>query len=454
MPLALYCVRGAYQGETFPLPDGEAITIGRDSSNTLRIRDRKLSRIHCQFEARGNRCQVSDLNSTNGTVVNGESIKAETWMTIEDEVEVGTILMRLIEISSAEAALADAEMDEASSAEAVPVHDAGMRCEECGRAISEDEVAAGRVRHVGKRFYCASCTASFQEVTAESPSPPPEPEPKPMPEPLAPGKEIAGVRILAPIGQDLIARVYKGEQTSMGRTVALKVFHVRDDDWAQRYLDAVYASGKLVHQNIALIFDTGEEDSVYYCVREYVKGESIRDKLARHAPMSMAEIYTIITQTAYALEHGAGRHLFHGSLSAARILVGDRNVVKVVGFGVPRTPPRGVSEEEYLGPALCYTPPEHLSGAATPSFATDSYSLVAIFYHLVTGRPPFTGKNVNRLKESILRSTPRPLSEFIENVPEAAQNIVTRGLAKDPDSRYQKPRELLYDLEENLRREI
>jgi len=449
MPLALYIVSGERKGETVPLHEGRPITVGRSAANTLRLMDRKLSRIHCQFEVIGGHCQVVDLNSTNGTLVNGEPIHDETWLLPDDEVEIGMSRLRLIEISPAEAALAEAEQKE-PSAGPITAAPAVRKCEECGRPIPEQDIARGLARCVGERYYCRRCMASFDEATMESPGAAETPQRAP----LEPGEQIAGVRIVKPLGEGRLGRIYKGEQISMKRLVTLKIVNVSDEEWAQKYLNAVYASGQLVHQNICLIFDTGEENGVYYLVREYVEGDSLERRLADHKPLALSEAYSVVTQVAYALDYAAERHVVHGSLSPRKVLVGDNDIVKVTGFGLPQTPPRGMSEWAYRWSALPYTAPERLRGEGGLDFAGDLYSLVAIFYHAVTGRPPFSGSTPERLERRILRRKPRPLREYVEGVPEVAQLIVDRGLTKDPMSRYQTPRELLYELEERLRREI
>jgi len=441
MPLALYIMSGERKGEVVPLEEGRPITVGRSAANAIRLPDRKLSRIHCQFQVIGGRCQVMDLNSTNGTLVNGQRIQGEVWLEPDDEVEIGMSRLRLAEISPAEAALAEAER---------PARAATRTCEECGRPIPEEDVASGRARSVGERFYCRHCMASFDEATVREPAAPTSHR-APA---LEPGTEIAGVRIVEVLGEGRLGRIYKGEQVSMRRHVALKTIHVNDEDWTQKYLNAVYASGQLVHQNVCLIFDTGEEDGLYYVVREYVEGVSLDRRLAERKALALSEAYSIVTQVAYALEYAAERHVLHGNLSPRKILIGNNGIVKVTGFGLPQTPPRGMDESDYRWAALPYTAPERLHSEGALDFATDLYSLVAIFYHAVTGRPPFTASTVSRLEGKILKRTPRPLSDFVEGIPDIAQHIVDRGLTKDPMSRYQTPRELLYEFEERLRREI
>lgn len=449
MPLALFILNGELGGETIPLAEGHAITIGRDEANTIRLGDRKLSRIHCQIEVIGGRCQVTDLNSTNGTLVNGERVYADTWVSLEEEIEVGQTQIRLVEISEDEAVAASAAEPESGPSSEI-------RCEECGKPITQEELDSGKGRHVGDRYYCPGCCASFDsdadgagpngtaaEGAAESAS-----------ERFEPGKEIAGVRIISFVGEGRLGPLYEGEQISMGRLVALKVLNVTDEDWAKKYLKAVYASGKLVHPNIALIFDAGEIDGMYYMIREYVQGQSAAERLAGREPVPLAEVFPIITQVAYALEHACERRTFHGTLSPRKILLGRNEMVKVTGFGLPQTLASGQSIIRNSWHVLPYAAPERLRDESALDFASDVYSLVAVFYHLLTGQPPFSGSTREKVERRILKASPKPLSEFTPNLPEAAQKIVIRGLSKDPRARYQLPRELLYDLEENLRKQL
>ena len=94
------------------------------------------------------------------------------------------------------------------------------------------------------------------------------------------------VRVLAALAQSPLSQIYRGEQISMNRPVTLKIIQVSDKDWARRYLDAVYASGQLVHHNSALIFDTGEENKKYYVVREYVGDKAPEHNTGVPGPVS------------------------------------------------------------------------------------------------------------------------------------------------------------------------
>ena len=459
MAYALLVTAGEREGEVFPITVDRAFTVGRDPTNDIRLVDRKLSRIHCQVMIIGGRCQVADLNSTNGTVVNGSRIRTETWLSLDDEIEIGMTRMRLIQFKqdqdgSSPNVKSDPPSDAQNLAAAAPGTAGGSgRCEECGRAISAAEVQAKRVRKVGSRYYCLSCSATFDENAAPA-APPPEPLSGPALDRGQPGKEIAGVRIIAKLGEGRLGPLFKGEQISMGRLVTIKMLNVAEPQWAQQYLHAVYTSGQLVHANIVLIFDTGEENGVFYIVREFVDGQSVQERMANRDPMPLADAYNAVTQIGNALEHAAERHITHGCLSPRKVLLGPRDAVKITGFGLPRTPPPGRTAASYNWHSMAYTAPELLRGEETPNFASDVYSAVAIFYQLLTGRPPFHGSTREKLEHRILNNSPRALRDLVPELPDAAQKIVDRGLSKDPRSRYQAPKEFIFDLEENLRREV
>ncbi len=443
MALALLVLNAERSGESFLLTEGNAVTMGRDPVNDIRLPDRKLSRIHCQVEMIGGRCQVADLNSTNGTMVNGERIELETWLSVGDEIEVGTTRLRLIESSAA---------DIRSAAPETPPEES-PHCEECGREITAEEIASGRVRRVGKRHYCSRCAAYLEASPAEG-RVAAHPLTAPMAERCKPGKQIAGVSLISLVGEGWLGPLYKGEQISMGRVVALKVLNVGDAGWTRKYLQAVYVSGQLVHPNIVLIFDTGEEDDLFYVIREYVEGQSLQGRLAAGEPVSLQEAFSIISQAALGLEHAFDRRVFHGSLSPRKILIGPRGTVKLTGFGLPTTPPPGPDGERYGWHALPYTSPDRLRAEAAPGFLGDVYSLVAVFYHLLAGRPPFIGSNREKIERRILNRPPKPLADFNDDISDAVQRIVDRGMSKDPRARYQSPRDLLNHMEKRLRNEI
>ena len=393
----------------------------------------------------GGRCRVTDLKSTNGTLVNGKQLGEDVWIDLDDVVEVGRTELRLVETAATEVTM---EGDDGSD-----MSDATIACEECGTPVSWDDLAAGDARRVGDRNYCIKCSASFEIETFEEEESS-EVEAIPVAERLEVGSNVAGVRIVSFVGEGTLGALYEAEQLSMGRLVALKVLNVADRTWAKKYLQAVYASGKLVHPNIALIFDAGEVDDTYYVVREYVEGESVGARLTSRGAFPLEKAFSVIIEVIHALEYAYERRMFHGALSPRKILLGKNDSVKLTGVGVLQTMPESGSPIRNSWHILPYTAPERLDDAGTVDFTADVYSLMAIFYHMLTGHAPFTGADRISIEKHIREKTPDPLSKHKPDLPETVQRIISRGLSKDPRARYQLPRELLYELEENLRKEL
>jgi hypothetical protein len=447
MPLALLVVAGEREGEVFPILEDRALTIGRDASNDIRLFDRKLSRIHCQVEIVGGQCQVTDLNSTNGTMVRGVRIESETPVSLGNEVEVGMTRLRLVEIRPADVARVERQRKARAAEEGHP--EGALSCEECGAAISAEDIASGKARTVGGRHYCVNCSATFETAEA-APVPPAGPLPEARVERIRAVKELAGVRVIS-LGEGRLGPVFKAQQMSMGRLVSLKILDVSDADWTKKYLQAVYVSGQLVHSNVVLIFDTGRENDLFYVVREYVDGLSLQARLANHEPLPMPEACGILSQVLHALEHAAERQIIHGWLSPRRILLGPRESVKVSGFGLPLTPPPGRGAATYNWDALPYVAPERLRAKKPATLAGDLYSAVALLYHLLSSRPPFSGDAREEIEQRILNQPPKPLADIVPGIPQSAQKIMDRGLSKDPRGRYQSPGDLLSDIQKALR---
>ncbi len=451
MTFTLLVVAGEREGETFrspkTAPSPSAATPATTSGSTTA--SSRASTARSKSSAGSARSPISTAPTAPSSA--RRAIDAETDLDPGDEVVIGTNRLRLIELASEKPRSPEAETGETRRAgRGTPRRPRALR------GMRQGHPAPGpRLRKRPNRRDAALLLETAPLRSTSRPSaqaPPSQPLPAAMLERFRPGQELAGVRVVSLLGEGRLGPLFKGEQVNIGRLVALKVLNVPDAHWTQRYLQAVYVSGQLVHSNIVLIFDIGQEENLSYVVREYVEGRSVQERLANREPVPLAEAHGIISQVVYALEHAAERHIFHGSLSPRKILLGPRDSVKVSGFGLPLTPPPRSSAASYNWHALPYTAPERVRGDEPPNFAGDVYSVVAVLYHLLSGHPPFGGSTRERIEQRILNAPPKPLNEFVPDIPAGAQKIIDRGLSKDPRARYQLPRELLFDLEENLKR--
>ena len=219
------------------------------------------------------------------------------------------------------------------------------------------------------------------------------------------------------VGEGRLGPLFKAEQVNIGRLVALKILNVPDAEWARRYLQAVYVSGQLVHSNIVLIFDIGQEEALAYVVREYVEGRSVQERLANREPSPLAEAHGIISQVVYALQHAAENHIFHGSLSPRKILLGPRGGVKVSGFGL-RLRPRPRRALRATTGTPCPTPRRNGCAAANPRTSPGTYTRWWRFSITCSAAIRLSAAaRARRIEQRILNGLPKPLKEFVPRHP-------------------------------------
>ena len=448
------CVGGSLKGKRVKLRERKAVTFGRDRASTARIHDRKLSRIHCQFEIIDGDVIVSDLNSTNGTFVNGEKID-EVKIGAGDRIKLGRVTLVLIHEDGDSPGARGTSRKEQDD---VPEVELAGRCEECGAPVRESQLDRGAARQVGERTYCAGCIARFTPRSAESEPDSPEPTPEEVEtidDDLDPGAELVGIRVLNKLGSGPHGSVYLAEQAETGRRVSLKILKLGSEESARKYLDTIYASGQLVHNNIVLLYDSGEYEGRFYVIREYVEGESLARLLEREGSVSTGSALNVIAQVAEALRHAKERSLSHGSVAPCNILLSREGAAKLNNFGIGSLigadfpdPREDLTVLPYLSPEAVRKP------GGQHGFPGDCYSIGAVFFHMITGQVAFDAPTTAEIRDRI-QNTPAPrLDDYIQDLPHSAGQIVERCLDKMSSARYQQPKELLYDLEEVLRREL
>ena len=453
MAYFLECRSGSLKGKRVQLRAGKAVTFGRDRASTARIHDRKLSRIHCQFEIVDGRVVLTDLSSTNGTYVNEEKVD-ERVIEVGDRVGLGRVELVLVHEDTPDEddlereAPTDTieEVDEDAATEGAPEDELPDHiCIECGADVSDDEIVAGEARQVADRVYCAKCVARFTPWPHRA-------EEEDLPdEPIKPGDEVAGNRVIQRIGGDPHTPLYLAEQSS-GRRVALRVLLGGEGEWAQRYLERVYSSGQLVHSNILLILYGGEDKGMHYVCREYVEGRTLAQLLEASGRLPAERALGLAVQMAQALSEAHEHGIAHGRLAPRNALLTDEDVVKLMNFGLGNlaipgrpTPAEDMSLLPYLAPeSIRDEKPEF-------TFLADCYSLGAVLFHMLAGRPPFVGTDPARVQRMIRETPPPSPADYADGIPGAAARIVERCLAKNPSVRYPRPRDLLFELEETLR---
>jgi serine/threonine protein kinase len=275
---------------------------------------------------------------------------------------------------------------------------------------------------------------------------------------LEPGTTLGEYQIEGKIAEGGMGTVFAAVHPMIGKRAAIKVLKAelcRDRIVAERFVDEARAVNQIGHPNIVDIFSFGEmPDGRHYFAMEWLKGETLRDRLHRVGPMTLEEMAHVIRNLARALEAAHEKGIIHRDLKPENVfLVEMRDEplhVKLLDFGVAklahalveaeslrsqqifdqRAPNRTYSGE-ILGTPM-YIAPEQARDANAVGWASDIYSLGAIAFELLIGRPPFVANTTIELVTMHLEQMPERPSSLIPEIPDEIDQLVLAMLAKNP----------------------
>jgi serine/threonine protein kinase len=244
-------------------------------------------------------------------------------------------------------------------------------------------------------------------------------------------------RLVRRLGGGGMGEVWEADDTVLGRRVALKVLaqELADDARStKRFVREARATAKLTHPNVTRVYDFGRDGDLPYLVMELLEGDTLADRLAG-GPLPPAEAARIGAAVADALDAAHGRGIIHRDVKPSNILLTPAGEVKVMDFGIAAAADEthSTTGSELYGTAA-YISPERAAGQpVTP--AADVYSLGAVLYELLTGRPPFIGDSPVLVVRAHLHQRPRPVRELAPWVPPRLADACELALAKDPTRR-------------------
>lgn len=288
---------------------------------------------------------------------------------------------------------------------------------------------------------------------SEHPTPPTAVTPKGGP--LAQGTTIGGrYRLEAPIASGGMATVWRATDTVLTRPVAVKVLHTHlaaDPEFVARFRREAVAAARLAHPSIVAIYDTSDDPEAI--VMELVDGRTLRDELDARSFLPPAEAVAIASSICQALEvaHKAG--IVHRDVKPANVLLSAGGQLKVADFGIAKAARAGGEDDlpdltaigRMVGTAK-YLAPEQVSGGEIDA-RTDVYSVGAVLYEMLCGRPPFTGDNDLAVATARLHGPPPRPRTVLRTVPPRLDEIVMKALATDADDRHSSASALWADLQ-------
>src|SRR4030095_7393540 len=288
------------------------------------------------------------------------------------------------------------------------------------------------------------------------------------------GTRVLHYDVIRPLGSGGMGMVYEGEDTRLGRRVALKFLLPalgRDLKALERFQREARAASALNHPNICTVYAIEEHEgscsppdcpSEHFIVMELLEGQTLAQMIDRHHRFDLTHLLDIAMQITDALESAHAKGIVHRDIKPANIFLSPRGQVKILDFGLAkidsgpgqandpdsRAETRARPHLTVAGTAMgtiAYMSPEQARGQLTDA-RTDLFSLGTVLYQTAAGVLPFQGDTSAVIYEAILNRDPLPVREKNPSVPSELERIIDKALEKDRNLRYQTATDIKTDL--------
>jgi serine/threonine kinase PknH len=252
------------------------------------------------------------------------------------------------------------------------------------------------------------------------------------------GTTFGKYKITGLLGKGGMGEVYQAYDTAKSRTVALKILSdqfSRDETFRTRFLRESHAAAILQEPHVIPIHDWGEIDGSMYIDMRLVQGQTLHD-LIKLGPLEPARAVSIISQIGSALDAAHDERLIHRDVKPQNIIVTPADFAYLVDFGIAEAKgdTRLTMTGTHIG-SFAYMAPERFLDQGVTA-AVDVYALACVLYEALTGRSPFLSDSMEQVIAAHI-STPPPRPSVVNpNVPASLDEVIARGMAKDPDDRY------------------
>jgi serine/threonine-protein kinase len=419
MQVNLKVISGPYKGRIFSFAQHDTFLIGRNPEAHLCLPDdRYFSRNHCLLEMNPPHSFLRDLNSTNGTFVNGRRVK-DASLKNGDQIQCGETIL-VVEVTTID--LSETTQDALLPKRPVLVL---VECLNCGRR--EQAQASAPDEHL--TFLCEDCRIELKR------SP----------------QAIPGYDTVRLLGRGGMGTVMLGREQRTGRAVAIKTLlpeFAVSDKAMRRFMREIDVAAALKHKNIVEFIDRGTHNGVVYLVTEFVEGADA-SKLAelQGGRLQYEDGLSIIAQALDALSFAHASGYIHRDFKDQNILVAGQSpnlVAKLTDFGLAKSFTHsgmsGVTMAGEMAGTLAYMPPEQLRNFRDVKPQSDIYAVGMTAYSLLTGGLALDlskNSSVNDTIRAIFEQPPVPLRQRASHIPQPVCEIIDRALAKDPAQRWQ-----------------
>jgi serine/threonine-protein kinase len=268
-------------------------------------------------------------------------------------------------------------------------------------------------------------------------------------------QRVGNYEVLEKLGQGPLGEVYKARREGADGFVALKLIPpaVVTKELISRFSSETKVVRKIEHENIARTIELGSDAALkcYYCAAEFIDGETVLQKVARDGAFAEDEAVRVALGVARALERARESELVHNDIGPAHVMLAADGTVKVLDLGIAlavgeKNTHHFTGEGEAAG-SPHYASPEQSAAQSDTDIRSDLYSLGALMYFMVTGKPPFEGGTLPVILAGHMTGTVPWPSQVNPSLSEGFSRVVAKLMAKDPAERYKTPAGAVTDLE-------
>ncbi len=265
---------------------------------------------------------------------------------------------------------------------------------------------------------------------------------------------IGRYKIVRELGRGAMGVVYHAIDPNIGRPVAIKTINlgaVLKPDEQERMRERLFrearSAGILSHPGIVTIYDVEQQGDLAYIAMEYVDGPTLDQVLSQPQALAPDRMFSILAQTAVALDYAHGKGIVHRDVKPANIMIAANGTAKIADFGIAKIT---AAEQFTMTGSIVGTPhymsPEQVQGQAVDG-RSDQFSLAVIAFEMLTGEKPYTGEHLTTVVYKIVAEEPPPPHRINSSLGSGIESVLRKGLAKKPDARYASCQEFTEALE-------